>query len=121
MDDAASVAVRDLGNRTRGLEHELRSRLAHGPVEDEVLCERVRARLGSVASHPGAVEVAALPGRVTFSGAVREREYVRLLRGRCGRCAVWTRSGIAWRRTRKVTGSRPFRAGGGRPHAGRVS
>jgi uncharacterized membrane protein len=89
FDAAASVAVRDLGNRTRGLAHEVRSRLADEPVEDEVLCERVRARLGSVVSHPGTVEVEALQGRVTLGGAVLEREYVRLLR------AVWAVRGVA--------------------------
>jgi len=57
-------------------------------VPDEILSERVRARLGGAVSHPGAIEVAALSGRVTLSGAVLEREYVRLLR------TVWTVRGV---------------------------
>jgi uncharacterized membrane protein len=89
LDDAASVASRDLRNRARGLAHEVRSRFTHEEVPDEILCERVRSRLGWSVSHPGAIEVAAQSGRVTLSGAVLEREYVRLLR------AVWAVRGVA--------------------------
>jgi uncharacterized membrane protein len=88
LDDATSVASRDLRNRARGVAHELRARFTPEDVPDEVLSERVRARLGGAVSHPGAIEVAALSGRVTLSGAVLEREYVRLLR------TVWTVRGV---------------------------
>jgi uncharacterized membrane protein len=89
LDDATSVASRDLRNRARGLAHEVRSRFTREEVPDEILCERVRSRLGWAVSHPGAIEVAALSGRVTLSGAVLEREYVRLLR------TVWSVRGVA--------------------------
>jgi len=89
LDDATSVASRDLRNRARGLAHEVRSRFTREEVPDEILSERVRSRLGGAVSHPGAIEVAALSGRVTLSGAVLEREYVRLLR------AVWAVRGVA--------------------------
>lgn len=89
LDDATSVASRDLRNRARGVAHEVRSRFTREEVPDEVLCERVRSRLGWSVSHPGAIEVSALSGRVTLSGAVLEREYVRLLR------AVWAVRGVA--------------------------
>lgn len=89
LDDATSVASRDLRNRARGIAHEVRARFAREEVSDEVLCERVRSRLGWAVSHPGAIEVAALSGRVTLSGAVLEREYVRLLR------TVWAVRGVA--------------------------
>lgn len=89
LDDAASVAARDLRNRARGVAHEIRSRFTPEDVPDEILCERVRSRLGWAVSHPGAIEVAALAGRVTLSGAVLEREYVRLLR------TVWAVRGVA--------------------------
>jgi len=88
LDDATSVASRDLRNRARGIAHELRARFTLEEVPDEILSERVRARLGGAVSHPGAIEVAALSGRVTLSGAVLEREYVRLLR------TVWTVRGV---------------------------
>lgn len=89
LDNATSVASRDLRNRARGLAHEVRARFAREEVSDEVLCERVRSRLGWAVSHPGAIEVTALCGRVTLSGAVLEREYVRLLR------TVWAVRGVA--------------------------
>ena len=89
LDDARNVASRDLQNRARGVAHEVRSRFTREDVPDEILCERVRSRLGWAVSHPGAIEVAALSGRVTLSGAVLEREYVRLLR------TVWAVRGVA--------------------------
>ncbi|HXS20998.1 MAG TPA: SRPBCC family protein [Steroidobacteraceae bacterium] len=89
LDDATSVASRDLRNRARGVAHEVRSRFTREDVSDEILCERVRSRLGWAVSHPGAIEVSALSGRVTLSGAVLEREYVRLLR------TVWAVRGVA--------------------------
>jgi uncharacterized membrane protein len=89
LDDATSVASRDLRNRVRGVAHEVRSRFTREEVPDEILRERVRSRLGWAVSHPGAIEVGALSGRVTLSGAVLEREYVRLLR------AVWAVRGVA--------------------------
>ena len=88
LDDATSVASRDLRNRARGVAHEFRARFTREEVSDEILCERVRSRLGGAVSHPGAIEVAALSGKVTLSGAVLEREYVRLLR------AVWAVRGV---------------------------
>ena len=89
LDDATNVASRDLRNRARGFAHEFRARLTPEEVPNEILSERVRAHLGGTVSHPGAIEVAALSGRVTLSGAVLEREYVRLLR------TVWTVRGVA--------------------------
>ncbi|HEY6517705.1 MAG TPA: SRPBCC family protein [Steroidobacteraceae bacterium] len=89
LDDATSVASRDLRNRARGVAHEFRARFTREEVSGEILRERVRSRLGGAVSHPGAIEVAALSGRVTLSGAVLEREYVRLLR------AVWAVRGVA--------------------------
>lgn len=89
MDGAAYVAAKDLKNRTLGLAHEVRSRFANELVPDEILRERVRSHLGWAVSHPGAIEVSALQGRVTLSGAVLEREYMRLLR------TVWAVRGVA--------------------------
>jgi uncharacterized membrane protein len=87
--EASSVAMRDLRNRTRGLIHEVRSRFNGEEVPDEVLRERVRSRLGWAVSHPGAIEVQAVGSRVILSGAVLEREYIRLLR------TVWAVRGVA--------------------------
>jgi uncharacterized membrane protein len=89
LDDATSIASRDLRNRARGMAHEVRSRFTREEVPDEVLSERVRSRLGWAVSHPGAIEISVQAGRVALSGAVLEREYVRLLR------AVWAVRGVA--------------------------
>ena len=89
LDDARTVASRDLRNRARGVAHEVRSRFKREEVPDEILRERVRSSLGWAVSHPGAVEVSVLAARVTLSGAVLEREYVRLLR------TVWAVRGVA--------------------------
>ena len=89
LDDARSVAARDLRNRARGVAHEIRSRFTPEEVPDEILRERVRSRLGWAVSHPRAIEISALSGRVTLSGAVLEREYVRLLR------TAWAVRGVA--------------------------
>jgi uncharacterized membrane protein len=75
LDEAMEATARDLGHRAQGLLAEVRSSLAEGPVDDEVLVDRVRAKLGRVVSHPGAIEVKAEQGRVTLSGVVLEHEH----------------------------------------------
>ena len=64
------VAEQDVGNRARGLLSELRARWRERDVDDDVLVERVRARLGRCVSHPAAIEVAAHDGEVTLRGPV---------------------------------------------------
>lgn len=80
LDHALAVAGRDLSNRTRGVVFGLRSRFEPGEVSDEVLAERVRARLGRVVSHPGAIGVAARQGSVILSGPVLNHEHAHLMR-----------------------------------------
>jgi uncharacterized membrane protein len=88
VDDAAGVAARDLKNRARGVISELRASLNTDDVPDDVVAERVRSRLGRAVSHPGAIHVEVSEGRVILTGAVLEREYIRLLR------AVWSVRGV---------------------------
>lgn len=78
--DAADAASRDLGNRLRGTVAGVRARVAPGEVEDDVLVERVRARMGGVVSHPRAIDVFAEDGCVTLQGPVLAREVGRLVR-----------------------------------------
>ena len=77
--DFTGKSLRDLRNRSRGIWHSLFR--ASGPVEDDVLVERVRSRLGRVCSHPGAIEVAAQDGRVDLRGPVLAAEYQQVLEG----------------------------------------
>ena len=72
---------RDFGNRARGMAAKTRNRVfPAGPVEDDVLAERVRSKMGRYVSHPGAVEVSASAGRVTLRGPVLADEAAGLLR-----------------------------------------
>lgn len=69
----------DLGNRLRGLVAAVQGRLTPEQVPDDVLAARVRANLGRVASHPGAITVTANNGAVALSGPILAGETVRLL------------------------------------------
>ena len=78
--DAMGATSRDVTNRARGVVAELRGRLQREQVSDEVLRERVRARIGSVVGHAGALETHVADGRVTLRGPVLAEEVDRLLR-----------------------------------------
>jgi hypothetical protein len=72
---------RDLTHRSSGLVARARGVLRRGPVDDEVLAERVRARLGRLVSHPHAISVNANDGSVHLRGAILESELPRTVRG----------------------------------------
>ena len=69
----------DLANRARGARASVGGLFRRGPVSDDVLVERVRAKLGRSVSHPHAVHVDALEGRVTVSGPILADEAASLL------------------------------------------
>ena len=71
---------RDFGNRARGMAAKTRNLFPAGPVEDDVLAERVRSKMGRYVSRPSAIEVSAVAGRVTLSGPVLADEADRLIR-----------------------------------------
>lgn len=79
MGDAIDATSRDLGNRARGIVAEFRSWIKREPVSDEVLVERVRAKIGQVVSHPGSIAVTANQGQVTLSGPILAREVDELI------------------------------------------
>jgi uncharacterized membrane protein len=71
----ASVAARDVVNRSRGMAARVRHLLhRRDPVPDSKLCARVRSAIGRCVSHPSAIEVDTRDGRVILSGPVLERE-----------------------------------------------
>jgi uncharacterized membrane protein len=72
--------VRDLGHRMEGLAARLRQALVTEDVPDDILVERVRARMGRAVSHTGAIQVRADGGRITLSGPIFASEVDRLLR-----------------------------------------
>jgi hypothetical protein len=77
---AVDATFRDVTNRARGVVAELRGRLSSEPVTDDVLRERVRARIGTVVGHAGAIEVGVEDGTVTLRGRVAAGEVDRLVR-----------------------------------------
>jgi hypothetical protein len=78
---AAGVTSRDLKNRTLGTVAEGRAALFEDRVDDSVLLERVRSKLGFVVRHPSAIDVRASEGVVTLSGPVLTDEVQQLLAG----------------------------------------
>lgn len=78
----AGMTARDVRHRTEGLAaRTLRHVVETPPPDDVVLSERVRARLGRLVSHPGAVAVSAHDGIVTLGGHVFDAEVGQVLAG----------------------------------------
>lgn len=78
--DALGVIRRDLSHRAAGAMARVRGLVRRRPVDDEVLVERVRARLGRVVSHPHAIEVGSKDGLVRLRGRILQAEVKPLLR-----------------------------------------
>lgn len=78
---AVDRSLRDLTNRAHGLLSQALDMVMSGPVSDEVLCERVRSRLGRLLSHPGAIEVRVIAGTVMLRGDVLAAEARQLRAG----------------------------------------
>ena len=77
--DGLDATVRDLSNRGYGFAAAARGRWSNAPVGDDVLVERVRARIGRACSHPHALEVEAHDGEVIVRGPVLAAEADRLV------------------------------------------
>jgi hypothetical protein len=78
----AGMTARDVHHRVSGLAARTLDRLIEEPAPaDDVLAERVRARLGRLVAHPGAIDVVAKSGTVTLSGPLFEAEVEQLLEG----------------------------------------
>jgi uncharacterized membrane protein len=72
--------ARDLLNRTRGVFGELRYRLNGRHVDDEVLVERVRSRIGRAVRYASSIEVEANDGEIRLRGPVLRENLERLVR-----------------------------------------
>ena len=77
---AVGTTYRDALHRTHGTAASLRSVVQHEEVDDRVLVERVRAKLGRFVSHPHAIRVTAANGIVTISGPILTHEARDLIR-----------------------------------------
>lgn len=79
--DALDTTSRNLRDRVTGIAAETRS-LFHGEeeeVDDMLLVDRVRSRMGRVVSHPRAIDVTARNGHVILSGPILHNEVDRLV------------------------------------------
>jgi hypothetical protein len=78
----AGMTARDVRHRLSGAAARTLDRLVEEEVPaDDVLVERLRARLGRLVSHPGAIDVVASGGTVTLTGPVFEAEVDQLVEG----------------------------------------
>jgi hypothetical protein len=66
-------------DRLRGVAARTRASLTSEPVDDDLLHERIRARLGRLVERPHDVEVHVRDGRVQLKGHVAEEEFHDLL------------------------------------------
>jgi hypothetical protein len=78
--DAMDATSRDVRNRARGVVAELRARLVSEDVTDDVLHERVRARLGQTVRYARALETSVADGRVTLRGPALTADVGRIVR-----------------------------------------
>jgi gas vesicle protein len=77
--DGLDATARDLANRTRGITSATRSRFSADDVDDDVLRDRVRSKLGRVCSHPRAIEVDVQDRHVTLRGPILSSEVTNVL------------------------------------------
>lgn len=78
--DAMDATSRDVRNRARGVVAELRARLIPADVSDDVLEERVRARLGQTVRYARSIETSVVDGGVTLRGPVLADDVARVVR-----------------------------------------
>jgi hypothetical protein len=75
-----SATCADLAHRSAGIFARARRLGRHDPVDDDVLVERVRAKLGRLVSYPHAINVKASDGCVHLRGVILESEVPGLVR-----------------------------------------
>jgi uncharacterized membrane protein len=76
VEDGVDTLSRDLRNRATGIGAGARYRVAgRRGVDDAVLVERVRAKLGLVTAHPKAIDVSASDRRIRLGGDVLAEEH----------------------------------------------
>lgn len=76
---AFGMVTGDIAGRSHGIGPRLRHALRRERVDDRVLAERVRAKLGRYVSHPRSIGVQASDGTVSLTGHILAREAPALL------------------------------------------
>ncbi|MBO4122558.1 YtxH domain-containing protein [Cupriavidus gilardii] len=81
MQDLAEKQAKRITDRMQGIAAKVRNAtgLARRTADDDTIAERVRAELGRLVGHPGAVDVAVVGGRVWLSGHILASEHEALL------------------------------------------
>lgn len=79
--DFVAKASRDARQRVRGLYEESANRFRKADTDDTILEQRVRAELGRLSTHPGAIEVSSNAGTVRLRGDALEVEVPQALAG----------------------------------------
>jgi hypothetical protein len=77
--DAMGNFRRHLLHRLSGVGARARGVLHGGPIDDRVLVQRVRSKMGRVVSHPHAINVDAADGCVRLRGSILQSELPRLM------------------------------------------
>ena len=72
--EIVDAGVRDLSHRATTLGKRATSPFRRRKTTDDVLAQRVRARMGRYVAHPGAIEVTATGTEVTLSGSILSHE-----------------------------------------------
>jgi uncharacterized membrane protein len=72
-------AARDLNNRVHGITSSAGNAFRSEVVDDELLANRIRSRIGRPVSHPGAVDVRVRDGCATLRGKIPKSEIPGLL------------------------------------------
>lgn len=79
--DWTAKTWRDACNRGQGLLAEARACFKNQSADDDILVERVRAKLGSLVRHPRSIEVQARESRIVLRGPILSSVVDRLLDG----------------------------------------
>lgn len=79
--DWTAKTWRDACNRGQGLLAEARACFKNQSADDDILVERVRAKLGSLVRHPRSIEVQARESRIVLRGPILSSAVDRLLNG----------------------------------------
>ena len=87
--EAKNIMVKDTVNRVKGLACKTKARLSFKSPDDEKLLERIRASIGHVVSHPGALSILVESGKVRVSGPILASESEMLVD------AIWSVDGVA--------------------------
>jgi hypothetical protein len=77
--DAVGATRRDVANRLQGVRASAGNLLSRAPIDDAVMVERIRAKLGRVASHPRAIDVHSCNGCITLTGDVLASEVASIM------------------------------------------